>query len=296
MFCDANNDDRARLRSEAIFSEFKDNYFTSGWPGDPGKPGGYVRFQVSVKANLVPTRSPCTVFFTYTQKSLWDLWNFSGSSPFEDSNYNPALFLAWREEDRKASRLPRAGFSLFGVYVGVEHESNGRAGMDSRSWNRVTAFARFGYRWAGEYSAVAQPSLWFPFGYRGTGPNGFDPDGGGNPDLLQYYGYGQLVLEFSREPRDPRPRAGALVLRDWSFTGLVRPGSRLEHFFVELTARKRLDFIPCFEATPLNAFVLCSIANGETLLTYRESRTVCRIGLAVDDRAPEVAIPAFASR
>ena len=64
--------------------------------------------------------------FGYSQKSWWDVGE--ESLPFAESNYNPELFLdfdgEWLGND-------------VNYQLGVEHESNGRGGPLSRSWNRA---------------------------------------------------------------------------------------------------------------------------------------------------------------
>ena len=135
------------MRQAALFTQFKDNYFISGppWGGTRSDPSRFVRFQFSVKFNMIPTRSRCTLFFAFTQKSLWKLW--TKSPAFEDSNYNPAFFLAWRNHDFTVQlpTVPR-GLRLLGVFAGYEHESNGRGAPDARGWDRASAFARLHLR------------------------------------------------------------------------------------------------------------------------------------------------------
>ncbi len=290
-FCDPLPGAPPPIASEGIASAFKDNYAVTGPPGDAGQPEGTIRFQVSVKINLIPTESRCTVFFTYSQKAVWDLWNFKGSSPIIDTDFNPGLFAAWRAPE--LGWLEKPGPALLGLFFGVEHESNGKAGPDSRGWNRVTGFARLGYSWSEGYQLILQPSLWLPFAYRWGAPGGYDSDGGGNPDILKYYGYGQLDLELARRRRvEPGDTREELWLRDWAFTSLLRVGSTAQHVVLELTARARIRFLleallgsqlpPRLAGSPFALFAQCSLWNGEVLLTYRESYNVCRLGLALE--------------
>jgi phospholipase A1 len=283
-FCESEPDDvKAQLRESRLFSEFKDNYFITGWPWSGGQPGGFVRFQVSVKANLVPTRSPCTVFFTFTQKTLWDLWNFHGSSPFVDSNYNPGLFLAWRRTDAPYRNDEERGMTPTLALLGFEHESNGRDGPFSRSWNRFTALARFAYFMPGGWSFAVQPTLWAPL------VESRDSDGGGNPDLTRYFGYGQLLLDAGRT-LVVEDGSRKIVARDWSVTTLLRAGTDFAHGLVEVSARKR---IPWPRLSPLALFAQCSFGYGEVLLTYNQRHSVCRVGLSVEDRSTYELVTGF---
>ena len=275
-FCESQPDDvKAQLRSSRLFTEFKDNYFVSGSPFREGQPGGFVRFQVSLKANLIPTRSPCTVFFTFTQKSLLDLWNFRRSSPFVDNNYNPGLFFAWRRTDTPYRTESDSGMTPIFAMAGFEHESNGRDGASSRGWNRFTALARFAYFMPSGWHFAVQPSLWAPFVARRDG------NGGGNPDLVRYFGYGQLLVDVGRTVT-VKDQSRQVVLRDWAITTVLRAGSDFAHGLVEISALRR---IPLTRLSPLAAFAQCSFGYGEVLLTYDRRATVCRLGIAIEDRS-----------
>lgn len=85
------------------------------------------KFQLSLKKNLIEWRYLPT-YFGYTQKSFWQIYDQAHSAPFRESNYNPELFVDYD--------LTLLRESPFGFRVGIEHESNGRTGEFSRSWNR----------------------------------------------------------------------------------------------------------------------------------------------------------------
>jgi len=78
--------------------------------------------------------SPHQLKFGYTQKALWRLYDTS--SPFEENNYNPELYYS--------RRIDRENWKE--ITFGIEHESNGLGGADSRSWNRIYLQARFEWR------------------------------------------------------------------------------------------------------------------------------------------------------
>lgn len=68
------------------------------------------------------------LYFGYSQLMMWDL--FRESAPIHDLNFNPEIFY----------RLPvdGAGENIQDLDIGLfEHESNGKAAPDSRSWNRA---------------------------------------------------------------------------------------------------------------------------------------------------------------
>ncbi|MFA5695389.1 MAG: phospholipase A [Proteiniphilum sp.] len=111
------------------FSIYKDNYFISGIPLNKRIDGetADARFQVSIRHRLTTSRLPFNSFLylTYTQKSFWDI--YQKSAPFRDSNYNPGIGLG--RYIIVDNRLTGAAF------LQLEHESNGRDSLDSRSTN-----------------------------------------------------------------------------------------------------------------------------------------------------------------
>jgi len=92
-----------------------------------------VKFQISAKFPLVrKVFGKGVLYFAYTNRSFWQLYN-ENSAPFRETNHEPEIFLtlptAWE----------LAGFKNSLVNLGLVHQSNGRAGYLSRSWNRIYA-------------------------------------------------------------------------------------------------------------------------------------------------------------
>jgi phospholipase A1 len=65
----------------------------------------------------------------YSQKSWWNI--AEDSAPFSEHNYNPEIYWLFNQPDR-----PLLGKFPFVDVVGFEHQSNGQAGIFSRSWDR----------------------------------------------------------------------------------------------------------------------------------------------------------------
>ncbi len=116
------------------FSMYKENYLI--FSSDGGSAGECdAQFQFGFKHQLGGEEIPMmnvdnNLFFVYTQRSFNDLCE--SSSPFRATNYLPGL--VWIET---IERNEDANVQLREWSAGFEHESNGLAGVQSRSWNRL---------------------------------------------------------------------------------------------------------------------------------------------------------------
>lgn len=167
-----------------------------------------VQFRIDLEYDLVRLEKwPSVGYFYLTFPirvlSFWDLFNVlpaSESSPFVETNYAPALEVAWIAPIRLGNPGALGDVDGHGLRVGVQHESNGlgivaRTASNqidySRSWNIAYASAR----------AVARTS-WLTVGADLTGwiPFGADtvsrwPSGRRGPEALdEYLGYGEAVI------------------------------------------------------------------------------------------------------
>lgn len=123
---------RGELHRPVCFGLFKDNYITIGTTLSE-KPSQYnsdTKFQISVSFRLTKATLPWDSYLslTYTQLAFWNV--FQKSLPMRDINFNPGI--AWTKPWYYHNR-----------YIGttsliLEHESNGRDGEASRSWNRIS--------------------------------------------------------------------------------------------------------------------------------------------------------------
>jgi len=113
-------------------SGYEPVYFLMG--ADPAK----TKFQISFKFKIFNHNSPFVnehswlegIHFAYTQTSFWNL--ASASWPFEDTSYKPEFFFL--------SNNLYSGNEIINylfLQAGIQHESNGRAEMESRSTNTV---------------------------------------------------------------------------------------------------------------------------------------------------------------
>lgn len=109
----------------------------------------------------------------YTQKSFWQ--TTEDSSPFRETNYEPEIFI----------QFPYKENSVLKAYkVSIMHSSNGRNDENSRSWNKV--YLEGYYQFANLFLV---PKIW----YRIPDDKGSDD----NPDIEDYYGYGDLTLLYA---------------------------------------------------------------------------------------------------
>lgn len=109
----------------------------------------------------------------YTQRSFWQ--TSEDSSPFRETNYRPEIFVMFPYNNSE---------TLKGYKFSILHESNGRNNEYSRSWNRLYAEA---YLQLSNLFII--PKIWYRFPEDKT-----DDD---NPDIEDYYGYGDLTLFYA---------------------------------------------------------------------------------------------------
>lgn len=145
-------------------------------PRFPGDESEFI-FQISGKAQLWDF-GPGAVYFGYSQRSYFQIFNEKKSKAFRESDYNPELFVRL---PRPLKLLPDWSFD-----AGFEHESNGQDLPDSRSYNRLF-FAPY---WTKGRQALQLKTWWrIP---EDDGRPATDPKRDDNPDLGSYYGYGEL--------------------------------------------------------------------------------------------------------
>lgn len=133
-----------------------------------------VLFALSAKQRLFNRE----LYFGYSQKSFWQLYNKKSSSPFRETDYNPELFYRWTPDAQR--------YGGWGADFGFEHESNGQNIPLSRSWNRL---------YIAPFQARGPQLLYFKAWFRlpekaKTSPD--DVEGDDNPDIERFYGHAEL--------------------------------------------------------------------------------------------------------
>lgn len=180
-------------RFRSAISPYEPVYFDVG-----GNDSRMARFQISLKYRLFTPEDPQRprfydgLYLGYTQTSLWDL--HSESNPFIDTSFKPSVF--WR---RDAIFQPENSAFFMGLQTGVEHESNGKSGDESRSLNFAYIQPEFNYRFSHGSTLTFAPRVKQYFGTKD------------NPDYKDYVGHVDWKVRWAQDD--------GLVL-----TGLYRQG------------------------------------------------------------------------
>jgi len=137
------------------------------------------QFQLSIKTPLAVRlfTKDIDIFAAYTARSFWQVYQKDISSPFRETNHQPEVWVEFHPE------FEFFGFRTMAVAAGVAHQSNGRSGNLSRSWNTVFADLAFQH---GNFLVSMRP--WIRI------PESIENDD--NPDLTDYLGHGELHLAY----------------------------------------------------------------------------------------------------
>ena len=143
-----------------------------------------IKFQLSLKAPLMSGmfNRDGSLWVAYTNVSWWQAYN-SNSAPFRETNHEPEVFYL-QPVGREIM-----GFDLEVAALGLSHQSNGRGGNLSRSWNRLYAMMVF----TKDNLAIGIKPWWrIPESEKKEG----SAKGDDNPDISHYMGYGELFFDY----------------------------------------------------------------------------------------------------
>lgn len=235
---------RREIDNGPYFSLYKDNYFIAGTTigSKPTKTNSDVKFQISISQRLTKSTLPFNtyLYLFYSQKCMWNV--FEESLPMRDFNFNPGIGIA--------KHLIVKNRYIGKVTLMLEHESNGRDGLASRSWNKVSLAGNIFI----DPNIMIHGKVWIPI-----------IDGQNNKDILDYCGIYQTGLT------------------------ITSPNKRF-HFGLTLVKRRgwRLSYNSIWEISYRvfkrdNQFLFLQYYNGygENLLDYNVFKSRLRIGLVI---------------
>ena len=172
----------------------------------------------------------------YTQTSWWQITR--ASAPFRETNYQPEIFLNFVYPKYLES------IGVQNLKFGLLHESNGRDGSNSRSWNRAYLQSDFVY---GNFSV--SPRAWVVVG-----------DKGDNKDILKYIGHGDVRLSYN--------------LNDHIFSLMLRNNL---HFDKTNKGAAELSYMFPIFSTGVYGYLQYFTGYGESLIDY--NRHTDKVGL-----------------
>ena len=224
------------------FGLYKDNYFLVGTQPFV-KPTPYnsdVKFQISLGIRLTDAILPwhTFLFLMYTQKTFWNV--FQNSLPMGDINFNPGIGISkpFFNKDRYVGKMTLL----------IEHESNGRDGPESRSWNRIS----FSGSTIIDEWLMVHAKIWIPI-----------IDGENNRDILKYCGIYQSGVVISTPDKK----------FSFGVTWVKRLGWNLNFNTIwEFSWRVH-------KKSNLNLFAQYYNGYGESLIDYNVFHSMLRVGL-----------------
>lgn len=206
------------------------------------------QFQLSIKFPLLVGMLDDTfdIYGAYTNRSFWQIY-YEESAPFRETNHEPEMWIQFHP-----------GWEFFGFKntwnsFGINHQSNGRGGTLSRSWNRL--FAWFTVE-RGNLAMSFKPWYRIPE----------DDEDDDNPDITDYLGHYELSATYkwgenifslmSRNNLESGFEKGAVEL-SWSF--------------------------PLWDWPYLKGYVQYFNGYGRSLIDYDQHSNTIGIGLSLTD-------------
>lgn len=238
---------RRDFDSQPYFGLYKDNYFIFGPAIGPKMTdkNTNVKFQISVAQRLTKSTLPfgSYLYLFYSQKVFWNV--LENSMPMTDLNFNPGVGLA--------KPLFVKNRFIGRVILCLEHESNGRDGDASRSWNKISLGANIMI----DPQLTVHGKFWIPI-----------VDGMNNKDILDYSGIYQVGLQAFSTNRRFNVGVTLVKRRGWNLN---------YNTIVELSYRLwRRD----------NQFLFMQYYNGygEGMLEYNKFHSQLRVGIVIKPR------------
>ncbi len=206
------------------------------------------QFQISIKFPLLVNlfNDTMDIYGAYTNRSFWQIYS-EESSPFRETNHEPEVWVQFHP-----------GWELWGFKntwnsFGFNHQSNGRGGDLSRSWNRVFAWLTVE---RGNLAMSIKP--WFRI------PESDDSDD--NPNIGHYMGHYEL--------------SAAYKWRENVFSVMSR--NNLESGFSKGAVEASWSF-PLWDWPYLKGYVQWFSGYGQSLIEYDQYSNTIGAGVSLSD-------------
>ncbi|MEK6347550.1 MAG: phospholipase A [Burkholderia sp.] len=213
------------------------------------------KLQFSFKYRLHMPDNPASrslldnLYFAYTQTSIWDL--SADSKPFRDTSYKPRLFYYVADTGLHSPWFTRMGFA-----AGIGHESNGKAGPDSRSLNILFVQPTWEFGDLTSYHWQVSPMLYYYLGISD------------NRDIADYRGYMDLVVKYGSPD-------------GWQLSTTLRKGTH--HWYGSVDTQLSYPLAKLF-GNAWGGYVWIGYFNGygEDLLDYNQRQHwIARVGVSI---------------
>ena len=205
---------------------------------DDGRKSVETKFQISLAKPLFYDVFGLreSLVAAYTQTSWWQITKTS--APFRETNYQPEIFLNF------ASPKYLEKIGVKNLKFGLLHESNGRDGTNSRSWNRAYVQGDFVYG-----DLTISPRVWSVIGEKND-----------NKEILNYIGHGDLRLSYK--------------LNDQIFSLMLRNNL---HFYKTNKGAAEISYMFPIFSSGVYGYLQYFTGYGESLIDY--DRHTDKVGL-----------------
>lgn len=190
----------AEKRDRFVFRSYLPSFFLpvhftsniNSQPQSPGKELGpsnnnyrqlEAKLQMSLRTKLATgvLLPNADIWFAFTQRSMWQLWNAQDSAPFRSTDYQPELIYIIPLS--KSLGELGDGWRIRLLQLGIAHQSNGQSEPFSRSWNKI-------------YGGLALDKGEFGLNWRYHQRISEDLEDDDNPDLIDYIGSHELTATW----------------------------------------------------------------------------------------------------
>lgn len=205
------------------------------------------QFQISIKTPLaIGLWDTIDFYAAYTNRSFWQLYETT-SGPFRETNHEPEGWLQFNP-----------GWELWGFKnasnaLGFVHQSNGRGGVLSRSWNRI--YANFMIE-KGNFALSFKPWYRIPE----------DDENDDNPDITDYLGHYEIRAAYKW-----REHVFGLMSRNNLESGFSKGAVELSWSF------------PLFDYPYFKGYIQYFSGYGESLIDYDSYANTIGFGISISD-------------